>query len=90
LSPDYDSEGDREVYLVGQGDEPPEKTVEEIQWEAKEEIAQVAHLARDAQRGKKHNSLQDDSRASDDEPRDGSPPRRHHPKFNPRCPAYRD
>jgi hypothetical protein len=26
-----DFEGDREVYMVGQGDEPLEKTVEEIQ-----------------------------------------------------------
>jgi hypothetical protein len=28
-SPESDSEGDREVHMVGQGDEPPEKTVEE-------------------------------------------------------------
>jgi hypothetical protein len=31
-----------------------------------------------------HNSLQDDSRALEDEPRDGAPSRRHHPKFNSR------
>jgi hypothetical protein len=49
--------------------EPPEKTVEEIQWEAEEEIARAAHLARDAERGKRNNGLQDDSGAYDDEPR---------------------
>jgi hypothetical protein len=27
---------------------------------------------------------------SDDEPRDGAPTRRHHPKFDSRCPANRD
>jgi hypothetical protein len=39
-----DSEGDREVYMVGQEEEPPEKTVEEIQLEAKEKIAQAGML----------------------------------------------
>jgi hypothetical protein len=39
-----DSEGDREVYMVGQEEEPPEKTVEEIQLEAKEEIARAGML----------------------------------------------
>jgi hypothetical protein len=29
FSPESDSEGDREVHMVGQGDEHPEKTVEE-------------------------------------------------------------
>jgi hypothetical protein len=38
-SPKSDSEGDREVYMVGQRGEPLKKTVEEIQWEAEEEIA---------------------------------------------------
>jgi hypothetical protein len=43
--------------MVGKGDELPEKTIEEIQWEAEEEIARAAHLARDAERGKRHNDL---------------------------------
>jgi hypothetical protein len=30
-SPESDSEGDGEVYMVGNGEEPPEKTIEEIQ-----------------------------------------------------------
>jgi hypothetical protein len=47
-----------------------------------EEIAQAAYLARDGERGKRHNGLQDDSRAFDDETRDDSPLRRHLPKFN--------
>jgi hypothetical protein len=34
--------------------------------------------------------MQDDSGASEDEPRDGAPARRHHPKFNSRRPADRD
>jgi hypothetical protein len=37
-----------------------------------------------------HNGLQDDSGASEDEPRDGAPVRRHHLKFNSRCPADQD
>jgi hypothetical protein len=68
--------------MVGNKEEPPEKIIEEIQWEAEQEIARAARLAREAERGKRHNGLQDDSGASDDEPRDGSPMRRHHPKFN--------
>jgi hypothetical protein len=30
-SPESDSEGGGEVYMVGNGEEPPEKTIEEIQ-----------------------------------------------------------
>jgi hypothetical protein len=89
-SPESDSESDREVYMVEHGDEPHEKTIKEIQWEAMEEIARVAHFARDAEKGKRHNDLQDDSGESDDEPRDGAPTRRHHPKFNQWCPADQD
>jgi hypothetical protein len=61
--------------MMGNGVELPEKTVEEIQREADEEIAHAACLAREAERGKRHSSLQDDSGASDDEPRDGAPTR---------------
>jgi predicted transposase YbfD/YdcC len=75
---------------VGNGEELPEKIVEEIQREANEEIARAAHLAREAERGKRHNGLQDDSGASKDEPREGAPERRHHSKFNSRRPTDRD
>jgi hypothetical protein len=66
---------------------PPEKSVEEIAREAEEEIAWAVRLA---QMGKKHNGLQDDSGSSGDEPRDGVPSRRHHPKFNARFPTNLD
>jgi hypothetical protein len=73
--------------MVGEGEQPPEKTVEEIAREAEVEIAWATHLA---ETGKRHNGMHDDSGSSDDEPRDGSPSRRHYPKFDPRCPTYRD
>jgi hypothetical protein len=76
--------------MVGNGEELSENTVEEIQWEADEEITHVARLAKEAERGKKHNGLQDNLGASDDEPRDGTPMRRHHPYFNSRRPTDRD
>jgi hypothetical protein len=43
-------------------------------------------LARDADKGKRYNGLQDNLGSSNDEPRDGAPSRRHHPKFNSQCP----
>jgi hypothetical protein len=89
-SPEPHSESDREVNMVGQGEKLPEKSVKEIRQEADEKIAQATCLARDAKRGKRYNGLQDDSGASDDEPRDGAPLRRHHPKFNSRWPADQD
>jgi hypothetical protein len=76
------------------GEQPPEKTAEEIQQEAEEEIAHVACLARELDKarniGKRHNGMQDDSGASDDDPRDGAPMRRHHTKFDSRYPANQD
>jgi hypothetical protein len=72
--------------MVGNREELTEKTVEEIQREADEEIAHAARLAKEAKRGKRQN----DSGASDDEPRDGAPTRRHHSKFNSRRPTDRD
>jgi hypothetical protein len=48
------------------------------------------HLAKDAEKGKGHNGLQDHSGASNDWPRVGAPTRRHHPKFNPRYTVDRD
>jgi hypothetical protein len=82
LSLESESEYDGEVYMVGQGDQLPEKTVEEIQRKAEEEIAHVEHLARVLDERKGHNSLTDDSEGSKDDHRDGAPARRHHPKFN--------
>jgi hypothetical protein len=68
--------------MVGQGDPHPAKTTEEIQWEVEEEMARAAHLAMELNKRKGHNGLQDDSGAPEDEPGDGAPSRRHHPKFN--------
>jgi hypothetical protein len=84
---EFDSEGDREVFMVGDGEQPPVKTTEKIVREAEKEIARAAHLARTR---KRHNGKQDDSGSSNDEPRDGAPSRRHHLKFNSWCPADRD
>jgi hypothetical protein len=58
---------------VEQGGEPPKKTANEIQWEAGEEIARTEHVARELDKRKGHIGLQDDSRGSEDEPRDGFP-----------------
>jgi hypothetical protein len=55
--PESDSKGDRKVYMVGQGEELPEKTTEEIAREAEEEIALAARLAKEADKGKMHNDL---------------------------------
>jgi hypothetical protein len=85
-----DSEGGGEVYMMGNGEEFSDKSVEEIQWETNEELARVARLAREAERGKRHNNLQDDLDALEDEPWDGAPTRRHHPKFNSWRPVDRD
>jgi hypothetical protein len=47
--------------MVGNREELLEKASKEIQWEAKEEIAHVAHLARELDqerdKGKRHNDL---------------------------------
>jgi hypothetical protein len=86
-SQESDSEGGGKVNMVGNREELPEKKVEEIRWEVDEEIFCVDHLASEDERGKRDNGLQDDLGASDDEPRDGAPARRHHLKFNSRRPA---
>jgi hypothetical protein len=75
---------------LGNEEELPEMTVEEIQLEANEEIAHAARLPREDERGKRHNGLQDDSGALDDKPRDGALTGRHHPNFYSRRPADRD
>jgi hypothetical protein len=43
--------------MVGNGEEVSKKMVEEMQWEADEEIARVARLAREVERGKRRNGL---------------------------------
>jgi hypothetical protein len=58
---------------VGNGEELSEKTIEEIQREADEEIARASRLAKEAERGKGHNSLQGDMGVLDDDPRDDTP-----------------
>jgi hypothetical protein len=77
-----DSDGSAEVYMVGNGEELLDKSVNVIQRETNVELARATRLAREAERGKRQNSLQDDSSASKDEPRDGTPMRRHHSMFN--------
>jgi hypothetical protein len=47
----------REVYMVGQSDQPPEKTAEETQQEAEEEIARAERLGRELDKRKGHNGL---------------------------------
>jgi hypothetical protein len=76
--------------LWGNGEELTNKSVKEIQWETDEELAHAAGLTMEAERGKRHNSLLDNSGALKDEPRDGAPARRHHPKFNSWCSVGRD
>jgi hypothetical protein len=68
--------------MVEHGGEFSEKTAKEIQREAKEEIACAECLARELDKRKGHNGLQDDSGGSEDEHPDGAPTRKHHPKFN--------
>jgi hypothetical protein len=68
--------------MVRNGEKLPDKTVEKIQRETDIELTHAARLAREAERGKRHNDMQDDSGASEDELGDGTPARRHHPKFN--------
>jgi hypothetical protein len=55
------SEYGREVYIVEQGGELQEKTAEELQREAKEEIPCAERLALELDKKKGHNGLQDDS-----------------------------
>jgi hypothetical protein len=75
--PKSNPEGGREVYMVEQGEELPEKTAEEIALE-------------EADKGNRHNGLQSNSGSLDDEPRDGAPSRRRHSKFNSWHPAGQD
>jgi hypothetical protein len=67
-----DSEYGREVYMVEQGGELPDKTTEELQREADEEIACAERLARELDKRKGHNGLHDDLGGSEDEHLDGA------------------
>jgi hypothetical protein len=80
----FDSKYDREVYMVEQGGELPDKTSKELQQEAEEEIARAKQLAQELDKRKGHNGLQDDSGGSKDDHSDGAPTRRHQPKINSR------
>jgi hypothetical protein len=68
--------------MVAQGDQPPKKTIEELQREAEEKIACTTRLAKEIDKRKGHINMQDDSGALEDEHPDGAPTTRHHPKFN--------
>jgi hypothetical protein len=68
--------------MVEQGHELPKKTTEELQQEVEEDIARAERLAQEHNKRKGHDDLQDDSGGSEDECPDGTPTRRHHPKFN--------
>jgi hypothetical protein len=81
-----ESEYGGEVYMVTQGDQPLEKTTEELQREAEEKIAHAVCLAKEIDKRKGHIDMQDDSGTSKDEHLDGA----HHPKFNSRCYSDRD
>jgi hypothetical protein len=59
--PESNSDCSREVYMVEQGEQAGEKNTEVIAREAEEEIT------REAEKGKRHNDHQDDSRSSDEE-----------------------
>jgi hypothetical protein len=83
-----DSEGDKEVYMVGNGEELLDKSFEEAQRDTN--IDHVARLAREVERGKRQNGMHEDLGVSEDEPRDGALMREHHPKFNLWRPEDRD
>jgi hypothetical protein len=53
-------------------------------------MAWAEHLARELNKRKGHNGLQDDSGATEDEPMDGPSSRKHHPKFNSQHRANRE
>jgi hypothetical protein len=55
--PKFDSEDGGEVYMVDNREELPDKTIEVIQRETDIELARAARLAREAERGKRHNSM---------------------------------
>jgi hypothetical protein len=67
--------------MVGQGEQPVEKTIEEIVRETEEELVRAARLEA-AAAGKRHNDRQDDSGSSGDDVEDGARSLRHHPKYN--------
>jgi hypothetical protein len=86
---ELDSDDDRGVYMVGQGEEPTEKTTKEIAREMEEALACLARLEA-AAASKRHNSMQDNSGLSGDGAGEGAHSLRHHPKYNQRCPTNRE
>jgi hypothetical protein len=68
--------------MVEKGGEPLEKTTKEIQQEVVEEIARAEHLARELDKKKGQNGLQDDLGGSANEHPDRACTRRHHLKFS--------
>jgi hypothetical protein len=72
--------------MVGQGEPPTEKTVEEIARETEEALACAARLEQEATR-KRHNGQQDDSGSSYDGAGDGTRSAGHHPNYNHRRPT---
>jgi hypothetical protein len=59
--------------MVGHGEQQAEKTTKEITREVAEEITQVARLALEVDKGKRHNDRQDGSGSFEDEVGDGAP-----------------
>jgi hypothetical protein len=74
----------------GRESNPSKKQPKRSPERLRRKIARVARLAKEADKGKRHNGWQDDSRSSKDEAGDGTPSWRPHPKFNHRRPADRD
>jgi hypothetical protein len=75
--------------MVGQSEQPTEKTTEEITREAVEEMARAAQLEQVAAE-KRHNGRQDDLGSLEDDVGYGTPSRGHHPKYNQRRPSGLD
>jgi hypothetical protein len=86
---ELDSDDDRGVYMVGQGEEPAEKTTKEIAREMEEALVCLAKLEA-AAASKRHNSLQDNSGLPGDGAGEGARSLRHHPKYNQRRPTNRE
>jgi hypothetical protein len=83
-----DSKGDREIFMVGQGDAPVDQIEEEMARAAEVEIARSERMAMnvvDKAAEKKHTSLRGrhgELVDSDDDVGDGAASGGHHPKFD--------
>jgi hypothetical protein len=83
------SNDDREVYMVGQGEQPVEKTRQRDRSGNRGSSRPCGPVGTSSSQ-KRHDGLQDDSRSSDDDARDGARSPGHHPKYNRRCPSGRE